>query len=145
MNRAGCALLALVAAMAAPACGGSASARTDAGPDGDAAADAVVVTGCDPAAQNCSAGSKCDFGCQGTTAAVACRADNGSGARGDTCSAAMPCAKGAGCLTTPDAGSTCLKYCAGDGDCLTTERCHNVDVTVVCGGPPTPLLLHVCY
>jgi hypothetical protein len=140
-----CALFALVAAVAAPACGGGAGAGTDAGPDGDAAPADAAVMSCDPAAQDCAAGSKCDFGCQGTAAAVACRADNGSGALGDVCSAAMPCAKGAGCLTTADAGSRCLKYCAGDGDCLTTERCHNVDVTVGCGGPSPALLLHVCY
>jgi len=144
MNLARCALLAIVAATVPAACGGGSGAGTDAGPGGDAAADAAV-TGCDPAMQDCAAGSKCDFGCQGTVAAVACRADNGSGALGSACSAAMPCAKGAGCLTSPDAGSACLKYCAGDGDCATGQRCHNVSVAVACGGTSPPLLLHYCY
>jgi hypothetical protein len=144
MNLLRSALLAVGAAMAALSCGGGAGAGPDAAPDADAAADGVVAT-CDPAAQDCVAGSKCDFGCQGTTAAVSCRSDNGSGALGDACSAAMPCTKGAACLTMPATGSLCLKYCAGDGDCLTTQRCHNVDVAVACGGPATPLLLHVCY
>jgi hypothetical protein len=142
MNRAAL-ILVIVAAAAPAACGGRSTAWTN--PDfSDAAADAAAMR-CDPYAQNCPAGSKCDFGCDGTTAAVACRADNGSGALGSACSASIPCAKGTGCLTSPDAGSTCLKYCAGDGDCATGQRCHNVDVTVNCGGPLTPLPLHVCY
>ena len=65
--------LALAVTLAA-ACGGSA-AKTDAGSGNDSAADTGAVdTGgaCDPAAQNCGAGMKCDFGCQGTTAIVAC-------------------------------------------------------------------------
>ena len=144
MNRAAL-MLAIVAATAPAACGGGSSAGTDAGTGVDTAADAAVTGSCDPFTQDCQAGSKCDFGCDGTTAAVACRADNGSGALGSACSASMPCSKGTGCLTSPDAGSTCLKYCAGDGDCATSERCHNVSVAVACGGSSPPLLLHVCY
>jgi hypothetical protein len=39
----------------------------------------------------------------------------------------------------------CLKYCAGDGDCATGERCHNDNVGVACGAPATTLVLHYCY
>ena len=85
MNRAAL-MLAIVAATAPAACGGGSSAATDAATGGDAAADAAVMS-CDPYAQNCPAGSKCDFGCDGTTATVACRADNGGGAVGAVCSA----------------------------------------------------------
>ena len=106
--------------------------------------DAAVLR-CDPHAQDCPAASKCDLVCDGTTATVACRADNGGGALGSACSPSMACAKGTGCLTSLDAGSTCMKYCASDGDCATGQRCHNVDVTLNCGGPQTPLPLHVCY
>src|SRR4051794_6070465 len=116
-----CVLLAAIAAMAAPACSSGADPGKDAGPGGDAVADTTdaVVAACDLAAQNCATGSKCDFGCQGTATAVLCQADNGSAAIGSACSAAMPCAKGAGCLTMSTTGSLCLKYCAGDGDCAT--------------------------
>ena len=145
MNLARWTLLAIVAATAPAACGGGSGTGTDAGPDGDAAADAAAPGSCDPALQDCPAGSKCDFGCQGTMTTVACRVDNGPGALGSACSAAMPCTRGTGCLTSPDAGSTCLKYCAGDGDCGTGQRCHNVSVSVACGGSSPPLLLHVCY
>jgi hypothetical protein len=116
----------------------------DAGPGEDRPADAGASS-CDPAAQDCPAGSKCDFGCQGSAAVVSCRADNDGGALGGTCSSTMPCARGNGCLTAPDAGSACRKYCAGDGDCLTGERCHNVSVSVGCGGASTSLALHYCY
>jgi hypothetical protein len=140
-------LLAIVAAMAPTACGGGSGTATDAATDTGTGADAVAdagVTACDPAAQDCVAGSECDFGCQGSTAVVACRADNGSGALGAVCSGALPCAKGSGCLSV-DAGLACRKYCAGDGDCATGERCHNVTVSVACSGSSNPLLLHYCY
>jgi hypothetical protein len=133
-----------LAALAIAGCGGSSSAPTDAAPAADRPAD-TAAAGCDPAAQDCPAGSKCDFGCEATAAVVSCRADNDGGALGSSCAAAMPCAKGTGCLTTPDAGSACRKYCAGDGDCLASERCHNVSVTVACGGTSPPLALHICY
>lgn len=137
-------MFAIVAATAPAACGGGSSAATDAATGGDAAGDAAVMS-CDPYAQNCPAGSKCAFGCDGTTATVACRADNGGGAVGSACSGPMACAKGSDCLIMPVTGGACRKYCATDGDCATGERCHNVDVTVNCGGPQTPLPLHVCY
>ena len=135
--------IAAAAALVVAACGGHGGAAMDAGPGEDAAPDAGV-TGCDPAAQNCPAGSECDFGCQGITAVVACRPDNGSGALGAVCSGALPCARGSGCLSA-DAGVACRKYCASDGDCATGERCHNVTVAVACGGSSTSLLLHYCY
>ena len=143
MNRAAL-MLAIVAATAPAACGGGARAWTDPTLGGDAAADAAVMS-CDPYAQNCPAGLKCGFGCEGTTATIACRTDNGGGAIGSACSAPMACAKGADCLIMPVSGGACRKYCATDGDCATGERCHNVDVTVGCGGPSNPLPLHVCY
>src|SRR5262245_12610052 len=84
---------------------------------------------CDPAAQNCtSALSKCDFVCQGNVAVLGCTGNFDGGALGDPCSAALPCAKGTGCLSA-DASVACRKYCAGDGDCATGERCHNVTVS----------------
>jgi hypothetical protein len=131
------------AALAIVGCGGPAGTARDAATGDDRAADGA--SGCDPAAQNCPAGTKCDFGCQQDTAVVACRADNDGGALGSACAAAMPCAKGTGCLTAPDAGSACRKYCVGDGDCLAGERCHNVSVAVACGGASPPLALHYCY
>ena len=81
--------------LATAGCGGKGGGTpTDGGADvpADTGRDVPADTGsgsCDPALQDCAAGSKCDFGCQGTTAVVACRADNGSGALGDVCSAAV--------------------------------------------------------
>jgi hypothetical protein len=134
-----------VAAMIA-ACGSQGATGADAGVDapGDTGAETGAAI-CDPAAQNCSAVEKCDFGCQGSTAVVACIRSTGGGAVGSACSDAMPCARGTGCLTAPNAGAACRKYCAGDGDCATGERCHNVTVAVACGGASTSLLLHYCY
>jgi hypothetical protein len=143
MNRAAL-MLAIVAATAPAACGGARSTAWTDPNFSDAAADAAAMS-CDPYAQNCSAGSKCAFGCDGTMATVACRADNGGGAVGAVCSSPMACAKGADCLIMPVGGGACRKYCASDGDCATGERCHNVDVTVNCGGPLIPLPLHFCY
>jgi len=150
-------VLALVLAVVAPtACGGQGSASPDAaGSDApvDIAADTAGIdapvdgtAACDPAAQDCASGSECDFGCQGTTAVVACRPDNGSAANGAACSTTtMQCVKGSGCVTMPGGGPMCRRYCAGDGDCATAERCHNVSLGVACGGPATTLALHFCY
>jgi len=108
-------------------------------PDGGA-------TTCALAAQDCpSSADKCDFGCQGTTLVVACIPGVGGGAIGSACSATAPCGRGGGCLTAVDAGTACRKYCAGDGDCASGERCHNVTVAITCGGTSTPMLLHYCY
>lgn len=145
-------MLAFAAAvvLATGACSGGNGPATDAAADlgsgGDAPADTTPVT-CDPAAQDCASGSECDFGCDGTTAAVRCRADNGTVAIGGACSTtAMQCAKGSGCVARPTSGGAfCLKYCASDGDCATGERCHNDNVGVACGAPATTFLLHFCY
>jgi hypothetical protein len=141
-------VLAAVVALAIAACGGGGGARTDAAADTSAGEDAAADTGgaaCDPATQNCAAGSKCDFGCQASNAVVACRAENGDGGIGAACSAAMPCTRGSGCLTAEDAGVACRKYCAGDGDCPAGQRCHNVSVAITCSGSSAPLALHYCY
>jgi hypothetical protein len=142
MNRAAL-MLAIVAATAPAGCGSKSTAWTD--PNfSDAAADATAIN-CDPYAQDCPAGSKCDFGCDGTASTIACRPDNGGGAVGAACSTPMACSRGTGCLIMPLMAGACRKYCASDADCATGERCHNVEVTVNCGGPQTPLLIHVCY
>jgi hypothetical protein len=143
-----------VAALALGSCGGKSGSPPDAGgvPDSsggpDTGADGVVMgtMTCDPGVQNCAAGQKCDFNCQGgETATVSCVAD-GTGALGATCSFSMPCARGNGCLTMPTGGgSMCRKYCASDTDCATGERCHNDTVFVRCTGPETSFLLHFCY
>jgi hypothetical protein len=137
--------LAVVVALAA-ACSGAkgGGAATDGGPGGDGPTDAGLAA-CDPAAQNCPATSKCDFGCEGSTAVLACRPGGDGGALGSACSAATPCARGSGCLTAEDGGVACRRYCTGDGQCATGERCHNVTVTVNCGGPGSQLPLHYCY
>ena len=138
---------AVLATLATGACSSGNGSASDAGPGADVAVDTSAIA-CDPAAQDCASGSKCDFGCQGDAAVVACRPDNGTAAIGATCSTTtMQCAKGSGCVTMPGGGPTCRKYCAGDGDgdCATGERCHNDSVGVACGAPATTLLLHFCY
>jgi len=142
-------IAALAAAVVlAAACGGGA-AKPDAGPGSDSASDTGAVdTGggaCDPAAQNCGAAMKCDFGCQGTTAVVACW-PAGDGGVGAACTNLTTCAAGTACLGLPTAGTACRKYCNVDGDCATGERCHNDTVSVACGATPaTSLSLHFCH
>ena len=140
--------LATVVALTVAACGAGKAAGADAGTDvgsrEDSAPD-VNGSACEPALQNCSAGSKCDFGCQGSTALVACRADNGDGGLGTACSGNMPCAGGTGCLGLPDGGVVCRKYCTADADCPTGERCHNASVGVACAGTSTSLPLQFCF
>lgn len=142
-------IVTIVAALATSACGSDKGSTSDAASDAGAGTDVAVDTSaitCDPAAQDCASGSECDFGCQGETAVVACRPDNGTAAIGAACSiTTMQCAKGTGCVTMPGGGPMCRKYCAGDGDCATGERCHNDSVGVRCTGPTATFLLHFCY
>jgi hypothetical protein len=143
-----------VALLALAACGGKSGSASDAGdnPDGGSSIDSgtdgavVGVMTCDPGVQDCPAAQKCDFTCQGgATATVACSPD-GTGAIGAACSFSMQCARGNGCIAMPTGGgSLCRKYCTGDGDCATGERCHNDTVFVRCAGPETSFLLHFCY
>ena len=143
--------LASVVALATTACGGTSAVTVDAGPrDDGAAGDGPADTGamgCDPAAQSCGAAQKCDFGCSGTTAVVRCWPSTDGGVVGSLCSTAMPCGRGTGCVAIASTGgaASCRKYCAGDGDCATGERCHNDSVGVACGAPATQLALHFCY
>jgi len=144
-------LTSAVLAVAAVGCGSKSGSPPDAGgTDGggiEAGTDGAVMgtMTCDPGVQNCAAGQKCDFNCQGgDTATVSCVAD-GTGALGATCSFSMPCARGNGCLTMPGSSSMCRKYCTSDADCATGERCHNDTVGVRCTGPTTNFLLHFCY
>jgi hypothetical protein len=138
-------------ALATTACGGASAVTVDAGPGDDGAAgDGPADTGamgCDPAAQSCGAAQKCDFGCAGTTAVVGCWPSTDGGVIGSLCSTAMPCGRGTGCVAIASTGgaASCRKYCAGDGDCATGERCHNDSVGVACGAPATSLALHFCY
>jgi hypothetical protein len=124
--------------------GGAADGAADVGSPADAGTDAAAAA-CDPAVQDCAAGAKCDFGCQGNMAALSCRPENGDGGLGSACSGTAPCAKGSGCFGLPDAGIVCRRYCAADADCPTGERCHNVSVAVACGGASTALPLRFCY
>jgi hypothetical protein len=139
---------AMAMAAATAACGGTAGVTVDAGPvDGraDTPAPDTGPTGCDPVAQTCGAAQKCDFGCAGATAVVGCWPSTSGGTVGSPCSSAMPCAAGTGCVTVAGTAAACRKYCAGDGDCASGERCHNDTVGVACGGPATSLALHFCH
>jgi hypothetical protein len=137
--------LAAVVAVTVAACGGTGAVTADAGPRDDGAAE-TGAAGCDPVAQSCGAGQKCDFGCAGNTAVVGCWPSTDGGVIGTPCAAAMPCARGGGCVASSSSGGAfCRKYCASDGDCATGERCHNDTVGVACGGPATSLALHFCY
>jgi hypothetical protein len=145
MRRDGAAALAFAAvATLMTACGGTGASRTDAAPGADAPAE-TAGTACDPAAQNCGAGQKCDFGCQGAMAVVACWPATDGGVVGTTCTTVATCSAGTACIAISTAGTVCRKYCDTDGDCPTGERCHNDTVTVSCGTPATPLSLHFCH
>jgi len=140
-------MLAAVAVFGIWTCGGSGGGAADAGVDAAAdagGADSGTLT-CDPFAQDCPADQKCDFRCQGTTAVVDCQPSTDGGTVGSACSTTMPCSRGTGCLSVAGMGVACRKYCSGDSDCATGERCHNVTVAVACGAGPTSFALHICY
>jgi hypothetical protein len=148
----GAPLIVVVAlATALAACGSGSSARDGGGSDGaaplaDAAGDsAEAAAACDPAAQNCGLGMKCDFFCDGTTPVVGCRLDPGGGQDANlACSAADYCRRGTGCIAMAATGALCRQYCTTDSDCI-AGQCHQSMVGVNCGSGTSNLSLKVCY
>jgi len=114
-----------------------------------------VAGACDPFAQDCMMGQKCDITCAagGASASLGCVTDSGSGgSHGDTCSGTMACKKGGLCLTTSMV-SKCRQYCDKDADCPMGKTCASLMITVTCGGVdagtgdggmPPMLTIHAC-
>ena len=97
--------------------------------------DGGQVRECDPSLQDCPAGMTCDLVCEGTQSKIACRAiPEDAGTAGQICVQATACAASTGCYQTAGANaSTCVAYCAGDGDCDAGTTCQERTVTRGCG------------
>jgi hypothetical protein len=112
----------------------------DAGPPPDG-----LGAACEPALQDCPAGLKCDFFCDGTRARVGCRSEApGAGAAGAVCGGSAVCGKGTGCLAAGPASAVCRPYCNSDAEC-SAGRCQTANITVACGGAQAPLMLKICF
>lgn len=143
-NPGGAALALAVATLLMTACGGSGGAKADAAPGSDAPAD-TGGTACDPVVQNCGTAKKCDFGCEGAMAVLACVPATDGGVVGTPCTTAMTCAAGTACIAMSTTGTVCRKYCNTDSECATGERCHNDTITIGCGTAAPSLSLHFCH
>ncbi len=139
-------MLAAAAALAIAACGGKSATRADATTDAttDAGADSGAAR-CDPALQDCPAGSRCDSGCEGGHSVFTCQTGVDGGASADLCSATVPCARGAGCVGALDGGNWCRTYCAVDDDCPTGQRCMTVSFTFFACSGAEITNLRLCY
>jgi len=106
---------------------------------------------CDPVAQNCAAGSKCELSCVPVTGLRCAPDPMTGGAHGDACGQSIgDCQKGAVCILNMPAGTgaRCRKYCTssatcpGGGTCQAVNlACNDMDPAVMlglCSFPPSP-------
>jgi hypothetical protein len=129
-------LIVVLQALLLAACSGGAGVPPDGG----------QVRECDPSLQDCPAGMTCDLVCVGTQSKIACRSiPAGASAAGQACAQTTACAAGTGCYQTPTATtSTCVPYCAGDGDCQTGTTCQERTVSRSCGASAPQHKLKLC-
>src|SRR5258706_2099077 len=108
--------------------------------------DGGQVRECDPSLQDCPAGMTCDLVCEGTQSKIACRSiPADAGTTGQVCVTATACVASTGCYQTPGAdASTCIPYCAGDGDCQTGTTCQDRTVSRGCGALVPLYKLKLC-
>jgi hypothetical protein len=130
--------------------GGSAGAAG--GSQGGAGGGLALNTLCDPVAQNCAAGLRCDLPDSGPLA-FACIADaGGSGGEGQMCQeSSQDCAKGSTCvqpvgrMRQPVGPATCFVFCNTAAECPSGNACFGVGLfndggsrlrTGICEQPP---------
>jgi len=95
---------------------------------------------CDPVAQDCAMGQRCDMFCMAGSPApvLMCTTDSGgTGMHGDECGTMKGCAKGNTCLTT-SGKSNCRQFCNEDTDCPMGKTCQAIKVTCSAGDGGTP-------
>lgn len=86
----------------------------------------------------CAGGDACDLHPDDFAAGcTACRDVTASGMSTSTCAADTDCAAGWVCLGS-SAGASCLKYCAGDGDCSSLGTGAICAIGLQAGGTPIP-------
>lgn len=115
------------------AAGQAGSAGAAGGSQGGAGGSLALNTLCDPVAQNCAAGLRCDLPDSGPLA-FACIVDaGGSGEEGQTCQeSSQDCAKGSTCvqpvgrMRQPVGPATCFVFCNTDAECPSGNACFGV-------------------
>ena len=115
------------------AAGQSGSAGAAGGSQGGAGGGLALNTLCDPVAQNCAAGLRCDLPDSGPLA-FACIVDaGGSGGEGQMCQeSSQDCAKGSTCVQPvgrrrqPVEPATCFVFCNSAAECPSGNDCFGV-------------------
>jgi hypothetical protein len=109
---------------------GTGAAGSAGGSPGGAGGSSGVGNACNPVAQNCGPGLRCDLPDSGPLAFECVMDVGGSGAEGQICrEAGQDCAKGATCIQTVDGAGTpigparCFVFCNSRADCPRADRC----------------------
>jgi hypothetical protein len=99
------------------------------------------TSACDPIAQQCAAGLRCDLSSTGPLAFVCVPDGGGSGGEGHLCQdSSQDCVKGTTCLQpanrrgSPIGPGRCFAYCNTAADCSNGNGCAPVDVLTDGGG-----------
>jgi hypothetical protein len=118
---------------AAGSSAGGSSAGGAAGSSQGGAGGLGLNTLCDPVAQDCAAGLRCDLPDSGPLAFVCIMDAGGSGAQGQMCQeSSQDCAKGSTCIQPvgrrgqPVAPATCFVLCHATSDCPSETECFGV-------------------
>jgi hypothetical protein len=135
-------LLALVLA----GCTGSASTSDESGD----ALRAEVEVRCDVVAQDCVAGTRCDFFCERGRVVIGCLAETSEAvALGDMCrgqAGGSNCMKGTGCFASSAKPQSCHRYCREGSVCPDGTACDTASVIRAgcSAGSADDIPVHVC-
>ena len=124
------------------ASGDSVTAIQGGGSSGAGSSGAISETSaCDPVAQQCAAGLRCDLSSMGPLAFMCVPDGGGSGGEGQFCQdSSQDCVKATTCLQptnrrgNPIGPSRCFAYCNTAADCSNGTGCAPVDVLTDGGG-----------
>jgi len=113
---------------------GSGSAGSAGGGQGGVGGSGSVNAPCDPVAQNCGPGLRCDFPNSGPLAFQCIMDAGGKGAEGQICQdSSQDCAKGSTCIQPvrarsgrPSGSATCFVFCNSSADCPSGNGCSHV-------------------
>jgi hypothetical protein len=113
---------------------GSGSAGSAGGGEGGAGGSGSISAPCDPVAQNCGPGLRCDFPNSGPLALQCITDAGGKGPEGQICQdSSQDCAKGSTCVQPvggrserPSGSATCFVFCFSSADCPGGIGCTHV-------------------
>lgn len=100
----------------------------------DVAASDTWAGSCDPVAQDCLPGQRCDFTCEGGARFICFDGEGAVGIDGICGPMRGWCGKGLTCVATSSTLGICKKFCNQDSDCPAGKHCGTLGLVCSMGG-----------